>query len=322
MDLIRSRQIGALVITAIWLSTMPTRAQGVLEKPEIKALFQRAEQGDCAYLYKFTDDNIMKSGELGIAARIYAIDALTKESELPPSRRVCRYHDRRTALRVAIRMYEAAAESMAKPTDEVMVSIALEGALGNSWRDKLAHASVRAAMQDLIALHLLCVRKEDDAQRSIPIWERKDSEQRPIPFWEWMLKDPKSGSRFGFFDGLLDTYGRSQSCTSLVGNAKPEIACYWNAVEEKVASGAPVISLEIRKLQQDLLGMPRGFALMNAMIKDGEPLPSITSIHSALRKLIAEACAQTLSPETQDEISKRVSTRPLSSVDTLIAGFK
>src|SRR5215813_11343093 len=308
MDLIRSRQIGTLVIAAIWLSTMPTRAQGVLDKPEIKALFQRAEQGDCAYLYKFTDDNIMKSGELGIAARIYAIDALTKESELPPSRRVCRYHDRRTALRVAIRMYEAAAESMAKPTDEVMVSIALEGALGNSWRDKLAHAGVRAAMQDLIALHLLCVRKE--------------SEQRPIPFWEWMLKDPKSGSRFGFFDGLLDTYGRSQSCTSLVGNPKPEIACYWNAVEEKVASGAPVISLEIRKLQQDLLGMPRGFALMNAMIKDGEPLPSITSIHSALRKLIAEACAQTLSPETQDEISKRVSTRPLSSVDTLIAGFK
>ena len=137
-----------------------------------------------------------------------------------------------------------------------------------------------------------------------------------------MLKDPQSGARFEFFDGLLEDYGRSQYCTRLVGNAKPEIACYWNAVEEKVASGAPPLSPEMRKLHDGLLGMPRVSALMNAMIKPGEPLPSMASIQSALRKLIAEACAQTLPRETQNEIRKRVSTRPLSSVDTLIAGFK
>jgi len=321
MDLIRSVPIYALVMTAVWLSTVPTRAQGVVETPEIKALKQHVEKGDCGYLNEFTDKNIMESGAAGVAARIYALDALTKESELPPGRRVCRYHDRRAALLVAIRLYEAAAET-AKHPFEVVVSIALEGALGNSWRDTLAHAGVRPAMQDLVALHLLCVRKEDDAQRSIPIWERKDNEQPPIPFWEWMLKDPRSGSRFEFFDRQLEDYGRSRSCTSLVGNAKPEIACYWNAVEEKVVSGPPVLSPEMRNLQRDLLGMPRVFALMNAMIKPDEPLPSMATIQSALRKLIAEACTQTLPRETQDEIRKRVSTRPLSSVDTLIAGFK
>ena len=322
MDLIRSVPIYAFVMAAVWLSTAPTRAQAVVETPEIKAFMQRAEKGDCGYLNDFTDKNIMKSVALGMAARIYALDALTRESELPPSRRVCRYHDRRTALLVAIRLYEAAAASTVKSPDEVVVSIALEGALGNSWRDTLAHAGVRPAMQDLVALHLLCVRKEDSEQRKIPFWDRKDAERPPIAFWEWMLKDPKSGSRFGSFDGLLEVYGRSRSCTSLVGNAKPEIACYWNAVEEKVASGAPVRSPEMRKLQEDLLGMPRGFVLLNAMIKDGEPLPTMASIQPALRKLIAEACAQTLPRETQDEIRKRVSLRPLSSVHALIAGFK
>jgi hypothetical protein len=309
-------------MAAVWFSTVPTYAQGVVETPEIKAFMQHAEKGDCGYLNEFTDKNIMQSGALGIAARTYAIDALTKEAELPPSRRVCRYHDRRTALSVAIRLYEGAAERMVKSPDEVMVTVALEGALGNSWQDKLAHAGVRPAMQDVVALNLLCVRKEDSEQQKIPFWERKDAEQPPIAFWEWMLKDPKSGSRFGFFDGLLEDYGRSRSCTSLVGKAKPEIACYWNAVEEKVASGAPVRSPEMRKLQEGLLGMPRVSALLNAMIKDGEPLPTLASIQAALRKLIAEACAQTLPPETQDEIRKRVGTRSLSSVGALIADFK
>jgi len=188
MELIRSVLNCALVIAAVWLLTVPTRAQGVLEMPEIKALIQRIEQGDCAYLNEFTDKNIMKSGALGVAARVYALDGLIRESGQSPSRRVCRSHDRRTALRVAIRWYEAAAERLVKSPDEVMVSMALEGALGNSWQDKLAHVGVRPAMQDLVAVHLLCVRKEDEEQRQIPI----------IPFWEWMLKDPRSGSASSF----------------------------------------------------------------------------------------------------------------------------
>ena len=151
MGLIRSVPISALVMAAVWFSTVPTYAQGVVETPEIKAFMQHAEKGDCGYLNEFTDKNIMQSGALGIAARTYAIDALTKEAELPPSRRVCRYHDRRTALSVAIRLYEGAAERMVKSPDEVMVTVALEGALGNSWQDKLAHAGVRPAMQDLVS---------------------------------------------------------------------------------------------------------------------------------------------------------------------------
>jgi hypothetical protein len=322
MDVIRSVPICALVMAAVWLSTGPTRAQGVLETPEIKAFLLHAAKGDCAYLNEVTDKNITQSSPLGIAAQLYALDALTNESELPPSRRVCRYHDRRTALRVAIRRYAAAAERMVKSFDEVVVTIALEGALGDSWQDKLAQAGVRPAMQDLVALHLLCVRKEDEEQRKIPFWERKDTEQPPIPFWEWMFKEAKPASRYGSFERLLEVYGQSRSCMSLVGNAKPEIACYWNAVEETVATGVPVRSPEMRKLQHALQDTPRGVALMLGMIKDGEPIPSMTSVQSALRKLVAEACAQTLPPETQDEIRKRVRTRSLSSVDTLIAGFK
>jgi len=83
---------------------------------------------------------------------------------------------------------------------------------------------------------------------------------------------------------LSADYGRFPFCTSLVGNAKPEIACYWNAVEEKVASGAPVLSPEMRKLHEGLLGMPRGFALTQGLIKDGEPLPSMASADG--RKLL------------------------------------
>jgi len=65
MDLIRSVPIYALVMTAVWLSTVPTRAQGVVETPEIKALMQHVEKGDCGYLNEFTDKNIMKPGALG-----------------------------------------------------------------------------------------------------------------------------------------------------------------------------------------------------------------------------------------------------------------
>src|SRR5215470_8475640 len=83
MDLIRSVQICALVMAAVWLSTVPIRAQGVVERPEIKAFKQHAESGDCGYLNAFTDNNLMRSDALGIAARTYALDALTNESELP-----------------------------------------------------------------------------------------------------------------------------------------------------------------------------------------------------------------------------------------------
>jgi hypothetical protein len=93
MNLIRSVPICALAMAAVWLSTVPTLAQSVLETPEIKAFLQHAEKNDCAYLNDVTDKNITQSSPLGIAAQLYALDALTNESELPPSRRVCRYHE-------------------------------------------------------------------------------------------------------------------------------------------------------------------------------------------------------------------------------------
>lgn len=83
MDLTRSVPICALVMAAVCLLTMPTRAQGIVETPEIKAFMQHAERGNCKYLNKFTDNNIMQSGALATVARLYALDALRTTAQSP-----------------------------------------------------------------------------------------------------------------------------------------------------------------------------------------------------------------------------------------------
>src|SRR5262249_17877820 len=156
---------------------------------------------------------------------------------------------------------------------------ALEGALGAAWREALAEAGVRPAMQDLVALHLLCVRKDDQRQ--------------PIAFWEWILTDPQSNARFKYFDSFLDEYGRSPMCARLVGSAKPETACYWNAVEEKVASGSQrlVSSRRMNEFRGNILGMPRINALTESMMKYSERIGRLDDprnmvfFQSELRKL-------------------------------------
>src|SRR5262249_5808642 len=229
----------------------------------------------------------------------------------------CLYHDRKTALRAAIRVYEAMAEGNANVTLEVMVTMALEGALGETgWREALAEAGVRPAMQDLVVLHLQCVRKDDQQQRTA--------------FWEWMLADPKSNARFQFFDSTLDRYGRSPWCASLVGRANPETACYCNAVQEKVASSSQrlVISLRMRDLNIELLGFPPRNALTESIIKYSEQTCRVDAprnmllFQSELRKMSAAACTQTLPSEARERIRNRSRTAPARSVDALFAAFK
>ena len=89
-------------------------AQSAAEPPEIKALkaefFERAKRNDCKYLDDFTDRHVAETGAPGLMARVYALDAITKQSAAKTASHTCRYHDRKTALRVAIRLYEAMAE--------------------------------------------------------------------------------------------------------------------------------------------------------------------------------------------------------------------
>jgi len=297
-------------------------AQSAAEPPEINALkaefLERAKRNDCKYLDDFTDRHVAETGAPALMAQLYALGAITKQSTTKAAFHTCRYHDRKTALRVAIRLYEAMVERNANVTEEVMVTMALEGALGETgWREALAEAGVRPAMQDLVVLHLRCVRKDDQRQRTA--------------FWEWMLTDPQSNARFQFFDSLLDDYGRSPRCASLVGGAKPETACYWNAVEEKVASGSQhlVISPRMRELKSDILGViPRTKALTESMIKYSEQIGRLDDprnmvfFQSELRKLIAEACTQTLPSEAQERIRKRLPNGLARSVDALVAAFK
>lgn len=295
-------------------------AQSAAEPPEINALkaefLERAKRNDCKYLNDFTDRHVAETGAPALMARVYALNALIKQSTAKTASD-CLYHDRKTALRAAIRVYEAMAEGNANVTLEVMVTMALEGALGETgWREALAEAGVRPAMQDLVVLHLQCVRNDDQRQRTA--------------FWEWMLADPKSNARFQFFDSTLDRYGRSPWCASLVGGANPETACYWNAVEEKVASSSQrlVISLRMRELKFEILGFPRTNALTESMIKYSEQIGRLDDprnmvfFQSELRKLIAEACTQTLPSEAQERIRKRSRNGPARSVDALVAAFK
>jgi hypothetical protein len=298
-------------------------AQSAAETPEIKALkaefLERAKRNDCKYLDEFTDRYVSTTGGPALMAQVYAINTLIKESTAKTTAKTasetCRYHDRAAALLVAIRLYEAMAEKNSNVTEEVMVTMALEGALGDAWREALAEAGVRPAMQDLVVLHLLCARKAD--------------EQQPIAFWEWMLTDPKSNARFQFFDSLL--YGQSPMCANLAASAKPETACYWNALEEKVSSGSErlVSSRKMNEFRGTITGtLPRTQALTDAMIKYSEKTGrlddprNLAFFQSELRKLIAEACTQTLPSEAQERIRKRLRNAPTRSVEALVAAFK
>src|SRR5262249_39684224 len=141
----------------------------------------------------------------------------------------------------------------------------------------------------------------------------KDEERKPIAFWEWMLTDRGSDAR-KFLDSVLDSLGRSASCASLASSSTPETACYWNAVEEKVSSGSQrlVISRKMLDFGRNMYSIPRIQALTTSMLKYSETVgrpddPRImVFFQSELRKLIAEACTQTLPSQAQEGIRKRL----------------
>ena len=192
----------------------------------------------------------------------------------------------------------------------------LQVALGRSWRETLANAGVIAAAQDLAALHLSCFRKDG---------------QRSTKFWDWFIGDPAAVPRFELFDYDLEVYARSVPCENMVGQANPELACYWNAVEGKLVSGPEdtVISFEMWQLLNKLTLLPRGEALLMSMVKFAEQkgwslddLRVVGFAQSELRKLIAEGCAKILSATVREELRKRAARVPSTSVESVIASFK
>jgi hypothetical protein len=84
----------------------------------------------------------------------------------------------------------------------------LQSALGAAWREKLAEAGVRAAAQDLVALHLTC---------GISGGHRA--------FWDWMAEGSSEWARSGLTE-LRTTAAKSLMCTQMAEPANLETACY------------------------------------------------------------------------------------------------
>src|SRR5262249_25836681 len=144
-------------------------------------------------------------------------DRLTRGKVLGVGSKVrCLYHDRALALRVAIDEYEAQAASTVLPSIGFSPEPSLEAALGDAWREKLAEAGLRAAAQDLIALHLSCGTKENDTGA----------------FWNWMVKRDKETGRQDL-QHTLSSRAKSFSCTHMPAKVSLETACYWNLAEAR-----------------------------------------------------------------------------------------
>jgi hypothetical protein len=301
-------------------------ADDVADDPEYHALEQHASRGDCKYVDDFIDRNIDKSGVAGRLARSYAAATLTPEPAQDPGSQGCPYHDRKTALRVLIWLYETWAQPEAARKTSYMDEFILENVLGETWIEQLADAGVRPAMQDLVALHLMCPSRRTVSIGRFAFWDPRRA------FWGWMLADPKSGSRNPHFNDLLRSYADSLSCKKIHGLAKLETACYWDAVEARLASGSSeptLLSPEMRRLLQDMMsGTPRMDVITSSVLAYSEHVGGLRDprvdefLRSEMRKLIAAGCAATLSPAALEEIKQRAAERPSGTLDVLINAFK
>jgi hypothetical protein len=310
-----------LMVIHLWPVSAVAEGGKIADDPQYQALSkefdQRIAQGDCVWIDAFTDRHLDEDGAAGFLARIHAVDTLERSPDLHPSRLVCRYHDRKAALRLAIVYYEAAAAPIGNHRDPIWVTDPLAGALGETWTERLAEAGVRAAMQDLAALHLMCV--------------RKGSEQGSSPFWEWIVSDPKVGHGYGheYLDPLLDYFAKSPRCSKISGRGNPEVACYWNAVELALAPGLDdmILSFEMRKLLEEISQI-RLTEVGDAVMAYGEQIGTLRGPRAdafywlVVRKLIAAACAATLSPAVLEDVTQRAQRGPPSSLDELIAKFE
>jgi hypothetical protein len=226
----------------------------------------------------------------------------------------CPYHDRKASLRVAVDYYWRTAEEGGL-SQAIRAQGWLAEALGPSWRAKLANAAVLPATQDLVALNLSCVGRDGG---------------RSAAFWDWFFPGENGRSR-NSFDADLAANGNPVMCAGFTEQPTTESACYWNVVATDLAlrSQEPVLSYAMRALRAVMSVSPRGAQLAESMFAFAEQShyglddpPVAIQWRSELQKLIAEACAATLSAETMEALRTRAAKRPSGSVESLIGRFR
>ena len=227
----------------------------------------------------------------------------------------CRYHDRGLAVQVAIDDYETQATlNSGGPPSLLPPWLPLESALGAAWREKLAEAGVRAAAQDLVALHLTC---------GISGGHRA--------FWDWMAEGSSELARSGLTE-LRTTAAKSLICTQTAEPANLETACYWNLFEDRwaPASGPILVSLEMRSLQSSFFGsLSRWGKLLTNYVAYAEEHrilqrdPAAEAHYRAeIRRLIAAGCAAALPAGTLGRLRARADKGPTRTIASLVADVR
>jgi hypothetical protein len=216
---------------------------------------------------------------------------------------------------VAIDYYWRTAEELGNLSQGIRAQGLLAEALGPSWRAKLADAAVLPATQDLVALNLSCIGRDGG---------------RAAAFWDWFFSGQDGRARKSF-DADLAVNGDPVMCGGFTEPPTTESACYWNVVATDLAlrSQGPVLSSAMRALRAVMSVSPRGAQLVESMFVFAEQShyglddPPVTiQWRSELQKLIAEACAATLSADTMEALRSRAAKRPSGSVELLITRFK
>jgi hypothetical protein len=216
------------------------------------------------------------------------------------------------AARVAIEEYDAQAAAAVIPPIGFRVAPYLESALGNMWREKLAEAGVRATVQDVAALHLLCAMKGTND---------------PGAFWVWMAEGSKELER-GDLRLELSLLADGFSCTHMVAPASLPTACYWNLFEDRWAprSGPVVASVEMRRVPPVLIRLSRAnervIAVMEEAAKRNTTLPDPAihaQVHAEIRRMIADGCAAVLPAATIASLKARAAKGPTRTIESVIA---
>jgi hypothetical protein len=288
-----------------------------LASPEVKELIadltRHDQAGDCKFVDDFVDRNVRGQDAAGTAARFVALVDLTRSRTVAADDNVrCRYHDRRAAVELAVWLFEAHAVSLENPASWYPVEVPLEHALGRTWREKLAETGTRAAMQDLVVLHLSCIRKDDR------VWSE---------FWDWLLKG-STGDVWLDVERELDLAVGFPACAEMPVPASLETACYWNAVERNLAIPTEplVASKEMRLMLVPNIMRARGDQIARAGMDFAErngitlqdPRADI-HFYQMISDIIAEGCAATLPPAARKRVAARAAQQPSRRLESLLA---
>jgi hypothetical protein len=309
--------VRVIAVVALCAAMSLAQSQTLPDADEMRALAtdldRHDKSGDCKFIDDFVDRNVRNSDAKGLVARMVAFGSLTRRKPLAADSKVrCLYHDRGLAARVAIEQYEAQASAAVLPPVGFRAAPYLESALGSSWREKLAEAGVRAAAQDVAALHLLCVMKGTDD---------------PGAFWAWMAEGSKDSERQDLrqeLSLLADVF----PCPHMATPASLPTACYWILFEDRWAprSGPIVASVEMRRLPSVLIRLTRAnkrvMALMEEAAKRNTTLqdPAANALfHAEIHRMLADGCAAVLPAATFASLKARAAKGPTRTIESLIA---